>query len=74
MAWGVVGAVTFDRRRSEAGLELTDRGDRSMETRAFGTGEFESVTPLLNLLTLGVAGVSLPGVSDKLLDLFKFKV
>ena len=70
-------AVTLGDLRSIAGLELMDRGDRSIERWEFWRGECESgsdfVTPLFSLLTLGVAGVALLGVSDKL-DLFKFKV
>lgn len=52
-----------------------DRGDRSTERRELCRGEDESgsdlTTPLLSLLTLGVAGVALLGVSDKP-DLFNF--
>lgn len=60
-------------RRSIVGFELMDRGDRSTERRKLCMGEGESdsdlATPLLSLLTLGVAGDGLPGVSDKLLTL-----
>ena len=61
-------------------FEFTDRGDRSTEGREFCKGDGESGsalgTPLLSLLTLGVAGDALCvvcvagdallGVSDKL--------
>lgn len=50
------------------GFELMDRGERSTERREFWREEGESVsdlvTPLLSLLTLGVAGDDLAGVSD----------
>lgn len=56
-------------RRSMAGFEVTVRGDRSTESREFCKGEGESdsdlATPLPGLLTLGVAGDALLGVSDK---------
>lgn len=68
--------LTVARGASVVGFELTAaRGDRSIESRGLCTGEGESasdlVTPLLNLLTLGVAGDGLLlGVSDKVdLDL-----
>ena len=58
-----------------AGFKGTDRGERSTEMRGWCRGEGESVsdlaTPLLNLLTLGVASESLVfGVSYNV-DLFK---
>lgn len=60
------GVASFGDLRSMAGLEVTDRGDRSTERREFckGEGEGESdsdlATPLLlGLLTLGVAGDAL---------------
>lgn len=72
--------MTFGDRRSMAGFEITDRGERSTERRVLGGGAGEScsdlVTPLLTLLTLGVAGAALLGVSDKpdlvLEDMFLF--
>lgn len=46
--------------RSTGGLEFTDRGDLSTESREFCKGGGDSVsdllTTLLTLLTLGVAG------------------
>lgn len=56
-------------RRSIVGLgELTDRGDRSIERREFCKGESDSdlaiPTPLLSLLTRGVAADAFFGVSD----------
>lgn len=62
--------------RSTVGFEVTVLGDLSTERRVeFCRGEAESasdlVTPLLNLLTRGVAGDALLfGVSDKV-DLCK---
>lgn len=65
---GVTVAALAD-RRSVVGLEVVDRGDRSAERRGFCKGEAESdsdlVTPLLGLLTFGVAGDALRGVADK---------
>ena len=49
-----------------AGFKGTDHGERSTKMRGWCRGEGESVsdlaTPLLNLLTLGVAGESLVGI------------
>jgi len=71
---GGVALVTFGARRSIVGFELMDRGDRSTERRELCKGDGESdsdlATPRLSLLTLGVAGDGLLGVSDKP-DLFK---
>lgn len=58
-------------RRSIAGFDVMERGDRSTETRAFCKGDGESapdfVVPRLILLTLGAAAEALlVGVSDKL--------
>lgn len=65
--------------RSVVGLETTDLGDRSIETRGFGTGECVPAlsdfgVPLLSLLlvSLAVVGEALLGVSGKL-DLLGFK-
>lgn len=71
MATFGVEVTTFGDLRSIAGFELMDLGDLSTESRELGRGEAESgsdlATPLLNLLvTLGVAGEGLLGVSDKL--------
>lgn len=63
--------MTLGERRSAADLEGTERGERSMERREFWRGEGESDSDLgipllpIGLLTLGVAGDALPGVSDK---------
>lgn len=69
--------ATLGDRRSIEGFELIDRGDLSIESREFCRGECESVsglvTPFPTLLTLGVAGEALLGVSDKA-DLLKFKI
>lgn len=69
--------ATFGDRRSMEGFELIDRGDLSTESREFCRGECESVsglvTPLPTLLTLGVAGEALLGVSVKA-DLLRFKI
>lgn len=57
------------------GLELTEVvfGERSSERREFCKGEGESesdlATPLLSLLTRGVAGDAFLGVSDIIADL-----
>ena len=70
------GVATFGDLRSIVGFELRDDlGDRSTEWRVLCKGEGESgsdlASPLLTLLaTLGVAGETLLGVSDKP-DLFK---
>lgn len=52
--------LVFGDRRSRAGFAGTDRGERSTEALVVWRGEGESVsdlaTPLLSLLTLGVAG------------------
>lgn len=62
-------------RRSTVGLEVTERGERSIERRGLGDGVDASgsafVSPRPNLLTLGVAGEALVlGVSDEVdLDL-----
>lgn len=63
------------------GLELTEAvfGERSSERREFCKGEGESesdlATPLLSLLTRGVAGDAFLGVSDIIAeDLFTFKL
>lgn len=63
------------------GLELTEAvfGERSSERREFCKGEGESesdlATPLLSLLTRGVAGDAFLGVSDIIAeDLFNFKL
>lgn len=62
------------------GLELTEVvfGERSSERREFCKGEGESesdlATPLLSLLTRGVAGDAFLGVSDIIADLFNFKL
>ena len=57
------GVVILGDRRSMLGLEETDRGDRSIERREFCKGDGESdsdlATPLVGLLTLGVAGDAL---------------
>lgn len=65
---GVVGLGDF---RSAMGLEFTDRGDDfSAESREVCKGEGDSEsgldTPLLSLLTLGVAGDALLGVAGLL--------
>lgn len=53
--------------RSRVGFEFKDRGDLSAERREFckGDGDWDSDldTPLLSLLTLGVAGDALLGVA-----------
>lgn len=61
--------MSFGDRRSMAGLvETTERGERSTGRREFCRGECDSdsdlLIPLLGLLTLGVAGDALLGVSD----------
>lgn len=52
--------LVFGDRRSRAGFTGTDRGERSTEALVVWRGDGESVsdlaTPLLSLLTLGVAG------------------
>lgn len=57
------GVASFGDLCSVVGLEVTDRGDLSIERRDFCKGEGESVsdlaTPLLGLPTLGVAGDAL---------------
>lgn len=78
--------LIFGDRRSTAGFEVTDLGERSTDKREACRGEGESVSdlvpPRISLLTtlgvagdallLGVAGDALLfGVSDKV-DLFKF--
>lgn len=61
--------MSFGDRRSMLGLAATERGDRSMESRELCKGDGESdsdlaaPTPLLSLLTLGVAGDALLGVA-----------
>ena len=50
--------MSFGDRRSVAGWEVTVRGDRSMDSDL-------TIPLLLGLLTLGVAGDALLGVSDK---------
>lgn len=64
------GVPSLGERRSIVGFDGTDLGDRSIERREFCSGEGESasdlVTPLVDLLTRGVAGDTLLlGVSDK---------
>ena len=53
--------------RSTLGFEFTVRGDLSAERREVCKGDFDSDsdldTPLLSLLTLGVAGDALLGVA-----------
>ena len=73
-----VGVVILGDRRSKAGLDLTERGERSTERREFCEGEGESdsdlATPRLSLLTRGggvAAGDAFLGVSDTV-DLFKY--
>lgn len=68
----MVEVILGERRSAAAVFEGTERGERSMERREFGRGEWESESdlgiPLLptGLLTLGVAGDALfGGVSDK---------
>ncbi|KAF7836551.1 WEB family protein [Senna tora] len=58
--------LCFGVLRATGSFELADRGDRSIEGREFGKGDGDSGsvlgTPLLSLLTLGVAGDVLFGV------------
>lgn len=73
----VVGFELMDELRdlgaSVVGFELMDRGERSTESRGFCKGEGESVsdlaTPLLTLVTLGVAGEALLLAASDIEDL-----
>lgn len=60
------GVVSLGDRRSTAGFNGRDLGDRSTESRELCRGVAESTSdlaaPLLDLLTRGVAGDTLAGV------------
>lgn len=70
------GVATFGSGRSTVGFEVAGRGDLSIESRDLCKGECESdsdlAVPLFSLLTLGVAGDVLLGVSG-VEDLIKKK-